>query len=102
MAHYYQLDASHVHFDTRASENHGCLCLNSLHGQPECINPYLRRQVMNPSKFLIQCATLIGACAFAAPFAHAAYPDRPITFVVPYTPGGAADTLARVLAQRMS
>jgi len=57
---------------------------------------------MNRRTLIVRCAALIGACAFAASLAHAAYPERPITFVVPYTPGGAADTLARVLAQRMS
>lgn len=40
------------------------------------------------------------ALGIAGP-AQAAFPDRPITIVVPYTPGGAADALARVLATRM-
>ena len=31
-----------------------------------------------------------------------AYPDRPITFVVPFAAGGATDTLARQFAERMS
>ncbi|KRD55493.1 LacI family transcriptional regulator [Acidovorax sp. Root275] len=44
---------------------------------------------------------LIAACALATGLAHAAYPDRPITIVVPYAPGGAADAVARVLATRL-
>ena len=46
--------------------------------------------------------TFVAACALAAAsLAHAAWPDRPITIVVPYAPGGAADALARVLAAKM-
>lgn len=44
---------------------------------------------------------LIAAYALAAGLAHAAFPERPITIVVPYAPGGAADAVARVLATRM-
>jgi tripartite-type tricarboxylate transporter receptor subunit TctC len=57
--------------------------------------------------FLKSSATLarivVAGCAFAAAAgAHAAYPDRPITIVVPYSPGGAADAVARVVASRLS
>lgn len=34
--------------------------------------------------------------------AHAAYPDRAIKIVVPYTPGGATDLIGRVVAQKLS
>ncbi len=46
--------------------------------------------------------TAMAACALAwTCAAHAAWPERPITLVVPYAPGGAADALARVVANRM-
>jgi tripartite-type tricarboxylate transporter receptor subunit TctC len=45
---------------------------------------------------------LVAAVAVAAAAtARAEFPERPITMVVPYAPGGAADALARLLAQRM-
>lgn len=45
--------------------------------------------------------SIVVACAVVAGVAHAAFPDRTITIVVPYAPGGAADALARQLAVRM-
>lgn len=45
---------------------------------------------------------VLGACLLAAAAsAQAAFPERPITLVVPYAPGGSADALARVLAVRI-
>jgi len=34
-------------------------------------------------------------------FAQTAYPNKPIRYVVPYPPGGSADTLGRVVAQKL-
>jgi len=40
--------------------------------------------------------------AASATVAAAEYPDRPITIVVPYTPGGTVDLLARALGPRLT
>ncbi|MCX7272414.1 MAG: tripartite tricarboxylate transporter substrate binding protein [Burkholderiales bacterium] len=49
--------------------------------------------------------TLAGITALlgAAPAPHAqAFPARPVKIIVPQTPGGASDTLARIVGQRLS
>lgn len=49
------------------------------------------------------CAILaLALWNLAAPVQAADYPDRPITFIVPTTPGGAGDTVCRVLAESMA
>ena len=42
------------------------------------------------------------AIAVVSASAHAAFPERPITLIVPFGPGGPADTLARIIGERMS
>src|SRR5262245_41082759 len=49
----------------------------------------------------IAAAALLAAFAGTA-HAQANYPDRPITLVVPYAAGGPVDTVARIIATRMS
>ena len=46
----------------------------------------------------------VTALALSAPAAHAQsdYPSRPIRFIVPVVPGGAADLLGRTLGQKLS
>ncbi|VFR30541.1 Tricarboxylate transport protein TctC [plant metagenome] len=47
-------------------------------------------------------AMCLAALSLVGTAAHAAFPERAITIVVPYAPGGASDTVARLLANRMA
>lgn len=58
---------------------------------------------MKRSNFL--AAAVLAALALAAPLAQAqaqAWPARPVTLVVPYAPGGGHDTMARLVAERLT
>ena len=46
--------------------------------------------------------TLAAGVAFAAPVLADTYPAQSVKFIVPFTPGGTTDILARVFAQKMS
>ncbi len=47
-------------------------------------------------------ACLLAGLMGVATLATAQYPDRPITMIVPFPPGGVADTVARPVAEAMS
>jgi putative tricarboxylic transport membrane protein len=55
---------------------------------------------MNAGRSALVAAAL-AALALAAP-ARAAWPERPITMIVPFPAGGPTDVLARILAEHMS
>ena len=47
-------------------------------------------------------AVLLGTCAISGVNpAAAAYPDRPIRFIVPFAPGGPSDILSRLMGQKL-
>ncbi len=51
----------------------------------------------------IVCALAAAAAAFAAPaMAQGAYPNKPITLVVAYPPGGDTDAIARLFADKLT
>src|SRR5690606_33450612 len=54
------------------------------------------------SAFGISAAMLVAAMGLAATPAAAAFPEKPITLVVPFPPGGAVDTLGRIFADNIN
>jgi len=54
-------------------------------------------------RFAFTLAIALGATALATPAAFAqAYPNRPVTLVVPFPPGGGTDTGGRVIAEQLA
>jgi tripartite-type tricarboxylate transporter receptor subunit TctC len=52
----------------------------------------------------LRCIVLIACTVLAVAPAHAqdAYPSKPVRMIVPFPPGGPADLIARVMAQKLS
>jgi tripartite-type tricarboxylate transporter receptor subunit TctC len=59
----------------------------------------MTRTSRSSSPFLLSLAAVLGLSAGAA---RAAYPERPITMIVPFAAGGPTDVVARIVAEHMS
>ena len=51
---------------------------------------------------LIRALCLIGFVAWSGPLAAQEFPSRPIKFIVPFPAGGPADTISRIVTEKMS
>lgn len=56
---------------------------------------------MKRRDFIAAIVGAAGACPLAASAQTQSYPSRPVTLIVPFPAGGPADTLARILSERM-
>src|SRR5881394_1355241 len=57
---------------------------------------------MNRRHLLAASLAAIAAAATPHAIAQSTYPDKPITMIVPFPPGGVADTVARPVAEALS
>jgi len=65
----------------------------------------IQRRPGRSYRHLSRWLLLLTALAFAAPApagAQSGYPNKPVRILVPYGPGGVADTTARLLAQKLN
>ena len=65
----------------------------------------MQRRTGRSYRRLSRWLPLLTALAFAAPApadAQSGYPNKPVRILVPYGPGGVADTTARLLAQKLN
>jgi len=51
--------------------------------------------------FSLKAALVLMAGAWIAGGAQAAYPDKPVHFIVPFSPGGGAESTARIIAAKL-
>ncbi len=65
--------------------------------RPSSPNRFRRAALLAPAALM--CGSMLFASAASA---QVAYPSKPIRIVVPFSPGGATDTLARMMGQKLT
>jgi tripartite-type tricarboxylate transporter receptor subunit TctC len=64
---------------------------------------YFTKQYLNGwGKYLMIAGIAIALCSLHVDEAHAAYPERPVKIIVPYSAGGPTDIQARIIARHLS
>src|SRR5690606_37920864 len=62
----------------------------------------MRRHLMNFRQFLMALSVPLIATVAAPTHAESSYPDRALTMIVAFPPGGSTDTIARMMAKGLS
>ena len=62
----------------------------------------VRKFLQSACRWLASGLALVLICAGTPVFAQAAYPNKPIRLIVPFTPGGVTDTSGRLIADQLS
>ena len=70
--------------------------------EKSCHVPFRFHRAAGAAQILVPALALAATLAPAAASAQDAYPQRPITLVVPHPPGGSVDGVARIYAEQLA
>ena len=74
-----------------------------LHLQRTILVNYPWPEFMPRTGLMLSCAIALASCCAPGAFAaDATYPQRPVRLIIPQSPGGASDTVGRIVAQKLS